>query len=89
MGFYFLITYAIGYFISLLILTQFGKTWGLDYSNEDRDPDDWENNASAYAGISCAWPMLLVFGIAYCFWQGLVRLSQFLINLNGTEEVKD
>lgn len=84
---YFLIFYVIGYFVCLIFLVNFGKALGLDFSNRDQDWDDWENNATAYAGISFAWPILLIFGIGFSIWTILVRLAQFLIDHNESKKV--
>jgi len=84
---YFFIAYVIGYFICLLILSKFGKSFGMDYTKSDEDSycDDWDNNATAYAGISFSWPFLLFFGIGYLIWSRLIRFSQFLIDQNEKE----
>jgi hypothetical protein len=84
---YFFIAYVIGYFICLVILANFGKALGMDYTKSDEDSywEDWDNNATGYAGISFAWPFLLIFGFVYLIWSGLVQFSQFLIEQNEKE----
>ena len=84
---FFIVVYVVGYFVCLIFLVNFGKVLGLDYSSRDPDWDDWENNATAYAGISFAWPMILIFGICFSIWTALVRLAQFLIDHNENKEV--
>lgn len=84
---FFIVVYVIGYFICLIFLVNFGKAIGLDYSNQNRDWDDWENNATAYAGISFGWPFLLIVGLFFSIWTALVRLAQFLIDHNESKEV--
>lgn len=74
------ITYILGYFSTLIFLSFWGKRLGFDYDQPDKDWDDWEDNASAYTGISFAWPMLLIFGTFMGMFALLRMFSQLLID---------
>jgi hypothetical protein len=51
-----LITYSIGFLFSLIILHIFGKNLvEADYDEQPNYEADWDSNAEAYFGWSCAW----------------------------------
>jgi len=78
----FLVVYIAGYFLTIMVLGTWGEKWGMNYENTDKDWDDWEDNASAYAGISFAWPMLLLMGSFMLFFFCCKSFAQWTINLN-------
>ena len=86
-GLTFLVYYIIGYFITLLVLIMWGKKLGFDYDVEETyaNYDNWGSNASAYPGISFAWPMLLIVGVIISIWMGLSFLTFCLLELRNRE----
>jgi MFS-type transporter involved in bile tolerance (Atg22 family) len=82
-----LIIYVIGFILSLIFLSAFGKKkLNIDYDNaEDKWPDDWDSNAEAYVTWSIAWPLTSLLLIIAGVWVGLTKTAQFLINLFGND----
>ncbi len=78
-----ILIYAVGFLLSLLILSAFGKSkMNIDYDNDhDKWPDDWETNAEAYVAWSFAWPLAFILLSLVGMWAGLTKLTQFLIDM--------
>ena len=83
----FLLIYAGGFFLSMILLSAFGKSkFNIDYDNiDDRWPDDWDSNAEAYTAWSLAWPALFLLLALVGIWAGLVRIAYFFIHLFGKD----
>ena len=77
----FIITYIIGFIITLFLFIKFGKKIGFDYDVEKTyvNYDDWSSNAQAYTFFSLFWPivvpMLTIIGIG----AGLISIVAYLI----------
>jgi hypothetical protein len=77
----FIITYIIGFIITLFLFIKFGKKIGFDYDVEKTyvNYDDWDSNAQAYTFFSLLWPivvpMLTIIGIG----AGLISIVAYLI----------
>jgi hypothetical protein len=61
--------YLLGFFLTLTFFKFFGEKVGMGGYDaiDDRWPDDWDSNESAFIGFSTAWfivmPALLIVGI--------------------------
>jgi len=73
--------YVIGFFVSLIVWSIFGKKYWVDYNQEKTyaNYDDWSSNAEAYTAFSLGWPITAAVAILRLTWGGLVKLSQYLI----------
>ena len=78
----FFLVYVIGYALTLLYLTMFGKKiHGFDYDDKsDRNYDDWESNASAFTSWSMMWPIFICIHGLFGFYALLVKITQILLN---------
>jgi len=76
-----ILTYAIGFVITLFALHKWKKELDIDnYDNKsDNDwDDDWSSNAQAYAVWSLGWPVVLfLFGIVM-LWKAILRFSKWI-----------
>lgn len=81
-GWTLLAIYVIGFFISLVIWSMFGKKYWTDYDAEKTyvDYDDWSSNEEAYTAFSLGWPVFLAGFILRMIWLGSVNLCRYLIS---------
>jgi len=83
----FLLIYTGGFFLSMILLSAFGKSkFNIDYDNiDDGWPGAWDSNAEAYTAWSLAWPALFLLLALVGIWAGLVRIAYFFIHLFGKD----
>jgi hypothetical protein len=77
----FIITYIIGFIITLFLFIKFGKKLGINYDVEKTyvNYDDWDSNAQAYTCFSLFWPIVLPILTIFGLGAGLIRLVAYLI----------
>jgi hypothetical protein len=80
--------YVVGFAVSLLFLTAFGKSkLDINYDDqEDKWPDDWDTNAEAFVAWSIAWPVGFILLSIVGMWMGLTKSAQLLINVFSKEQ---
>lgn len=78
------IIYVVGFFISLIVLSKYGKVLGWDHYDPPHDSwyDDYDSNAQAYLGFSFAWPFFWLFGFIRLIYLGLLKISEILVDIN-------
>ena len=78
----YIIGYFIGFVLSLLFLSQFGKKigWG-DYDPPHNDDyyDDYTSNASAYFAFSTMWPLFYLGNIIGFIYRTFIELYKKII----------
>ena len=73
--------YLIGFIMTLIFLSKFGKKLGMDYSQEKTyvDYDDYDSNLQAYTVFSLTWPLLWIAGIIVGSWKLLTLFGSLFI----------
>jgi CRISPR/Cas system-associated endonuclease/helicase Cas3 len=73
--------YIIGFILSIIFLSTFGKKIGIDYSGEKNyvNYDDWDSNKTAYTTFSLVWPFFYLILIIGGFWYLLTSLTSLII----------
>jgi hypothetical protein len=75
----YVITYIIGFIMTLTFLKLFGKKIGIDYDSADNSHDDWENNAQAYLAFSITWVITAPMFLIVVFFKLLYRFTQWFL----------
>ncbi len=81
-----LIGYIIGYFITLFLLSKYGKSkLGIDYDKEKTyvNYDDWDSNAQAFTVFCIVWPLVYVILIILGILKLLTWISNKFIEINN------
>jgi hypothetical protein len=73
--------YFLGWAVCVSILARWGKDLGWDYSDPEPWIDDWQSNKEAYAGISLAWPIILLAVTLALTWKFLLFVADALIHI--------
>ena len=78
---YILIGYFVGFLLSLLFLSQFGKKLGCGGYDPPHDSyyDDYDSNASAFFAFSLAWPMFYFVGIIVFLYNGFIEYYKKIV----------
>lgn len=85
-GLTFLVIYAIGFIITLLVLIKWGKSkFGLDFDEPKTyvNYDDYDSSAQAYIWYSIGWIILVPMSIVFFSFNRLEKFVQKLINKNN------
>lgn len=74
---FYIIIYAIGYVVSLVLMHKYKKELDIDSYDppHPQDYDDWSSNAVAYAVISLTWFVFWFFQLVFFIYENLVKLS--------------
>jgi len=76
----YVITYIIGFIITLTFLKLFGKKIGIDYDPpHGSNYDDWDNNAQAYLSFSLTWVVTAPMFIVVVFIKSLYKFTQWFL----------
>jgi hypothetical protein len=76
----YVITYIIGFIITLTFLKLFGKKIGIDYDPpHGSDYDDWDNNAQAYLSFSLTWVVTAPMFIVVVLIKSLYKFTQWFL----------
>jgi sulfur relay (sulfurtransferase) DsrC/TusE family protein len=76
----YVITYVIGFIMTLTFLKLFGKKIGIDYDSfASTDYDDWENNAQAYLAFSITWVITAPMFLIVVFFKLLYKFTQWFL----------
>jgi len=73
--------YILGFILSIIFLSIFGKKIGIDYSEEKNyvNYDDWDSNKTAYTAFSFVWPVFYLILIIGGFWYLLTLFTSIFI----------
>lgn len=75
-------TYFLGFLLTLLFFSTFGKKIGFDYSgphDDDTYYDDWQSNKEAYTTFSLLWLIMWVVGFFVCIWYLLTNFTSIFV----------
>ena len=78
-----IISYLIGYFITIFFLSIFGERMGLGGYDEPRtyvNFDDYDSNAQAWTFWSMGWPIFSIVLLFFGLIKGMLKLSEIIIN---------
>lgn len=82
-----LLVYFGVFFVCLLFMARFGKTFGLDFGDENDDEKKCRNtNATGYLLMSLFWFILIPIMIIIGLWELLVFLVKFIMPIENKEK---